>query len=207
MSTPQRYAGGLPGHPSHGDTLADILERVLDKGIVIAGDITINVLDIELLTIKVRLLIASVDKAREMGINWWESDSALSNGGSKNGGLEQRLERLEVAAGIDTRLERERGGRVTDRAMYVYGVARSEEASRAAARRRRRSTRRSRSSSSSRTVWSRLQASSRSSRSRAASGRPSRATSLASSRWRARTKRFSRARSAPTRCCRFASGR
>ena len=51
--------------------LADILERVLDKGIVIAGDIQINLLDIELLTIKIRLLVASVDKAREMGIDWW----------------------------------------------------------------------------------------------------------------------------------------
>jgi hypothetical protein len=101
MSTPQRYEGGSPVQARRGDSLADILERVLDKGIVIAGDITINLLEIELLTIKVRLLIASVDKAREMGINWWETDNALSIGGSKNG-LEQRLERLEVAAGIDT---------------------------------------------------------------------------------------------------------
>ena len=54
--------------------LADILERVLDKGIIIAGDIQINLLDIELLTIKLRLLVASVDRAREMGINWWETD-------------------------------------------------------------------------------------------------------------------------------------
>ncbi|MFF4696250.1 gas vesicle protein [Streptomyces chattanoogensis] len=59
--------------------LADILERVLDKGIVIAGDIQINLLDIELLTIKLRLLIASVDKAKEMGIDWWEHDPALSS--------------------------------------------------------------------------------------------------------------------------------
>src|SRR5436309_10199075 len=81
--------------------LADILERVLDKGIVIAGDITINVLDIELLNIKLRLLIASVDKAREMGINWWESDPALSDGGYRRGELEQRLARLEQAAGVD----------------------------------------------------------------------------------------------------------
>src|ERR1700758_2924876 len=58
--------------------LADILERVLDKGIVIAGDIQVNLLDIELLTIKLRLLVASVDRAREMGINWWESDPQLS---------------------------------------------------------------------------------------------------------------------------------
>ena len=58
--------------------LADVLERVLDKGMVIAGDIRINLLDIELLTIKVRLLVASVDKAKEMGIDWWEHDPALS---------------------------------------------------------------------------------------------------------------------------------
>jgi hypothetical protein len=58
--------------------LADILERVLDKGIVIAGDITISLVDIELLSIKVRLLIASVDKAKELGINWWEADPMLS---------------------------------------------------------------------------------------------------------------------------------
>src|SRR5881409_1623349 len=63
--------------------LADILERVLDKGIVIAGDIQINLLDIELLTIKIRLLIASVDRAKEMGINWWESDPSLSKDANK----------------------------------------------------------------------------------------------------------------------------
>ena len=55
----------------HSEGLADILERVLDKGIVIAGDIKIKLCDIELLTIQVRLLIASVDKAREMGMTWW----------------------------------------------------------------------------------------------------------------------------------------
>lgn len=60
-------------------SLADVLERVLDKGIVIAGDIKINLLDIELLTIKLRLLVASVDKAKEMGIDWWEHDPALSS--------------------------------------------------------------------------------------------------------------------------------
>ncbi|TAK29839.1 MAG: gas vesicle protein [Chloroflexota bacterium] len=59
--------------------LADILERVLDKGIVIAGDITISLAEIELLNIKVRLLVASVDKAQEMGIDWWQSDPALSS--------------------------------------------------------------------------------------------------------------------------------
>ncbi len=59
----------------HTDNLADILERVLDKGLVIAGDITIKLVDVELLTIQVRLLVASVDKAKELGINWWENNS------------------------------------------------------------------------------------------------------------------------------------
>ncbi len=80
--------------------LADVLERVLDKGIVIAGDIQINLLDIELLTIKLRLLVASADKAREMGIDWWENDAFLSRG-KENGALEDRLKRLERAAGLD----------------------------------------------------------------------------------------------------------
>jgi gas vesicle protein GvpA/GvpJ/GvpM family len=58
-------------HATATSNLADILERVLDKGIVIAGDIKVKLVDIELLTIQVRLLIASVDKAREMGMDWW----------------------------------------------------------------------------------------------------------------------------------------
>ena len=110
-SLPIRPSGGLPGRPTDQTNLADILERVLDKGIVIAGDIQINLLDIELLTIKLRLLIASVDRAREMGINWWESDSSLQSLGpgdeSDRGQLEQqnrelreRLERLERQLGV-----------------------------------------------------------------------------------------------------------
>ena len=61
-----------------GSSLADILERVLDKGIVIAGDISVSVGSTELLNIRIRLLISSVDKAKEIGINWWESDPNLS---------------------------------------------------------------------------------------------------------------------------------
>jgi hypothetical protein len=59
--------------------LADLLERILDKGIVIVGDIRVNLLDIELLTIRLRLLVASVDRAKEMGIDWWEHDPSLSS--------------------------------------------------------------------------------------------------------------------------------
>ena len=82
-------------------SLADILERVLDKGIVIAGDIRVSLLDIELLTIRIRLLVASVDKAREMGIDWWAHDPSLSGGGqdlqAENRELRQRLAELEGA--------------------------------------------------------------------------------------------------------------
>src|SRR5918998_3217246 len=96
---PARARSPLPGRPDSSQAnLADILERVLDKGIVIAGDIQINLLDIELLTIKLRLLIASVERAREMGINWWESDPSLqSHGGgdeSDRGQLEQQNREL-----------------------------------------------------------------------------------------------------------------
>jgi hypothetical protein len=65
-------------HSTHSSSLADILEKVLDKGVVIAGDIQIKIADVELLTIKIRLLICSVDKAMEMGINWWQTDTFLS---------------------------------------------------------------------------------------------------------------------------------
>lgn len=96
--------GGPPPATTGPSSLADILERVLDKGIVIAGDIQINLLDIELLTIKLRLLVASVDRAREMGINWWESDPSLSSEArqlqDENRNLHARLERLEKQAGL-----------------------------------------------------------------------------------------------------------
>jgi Gas vesicle protein len=73
---PQSGQAGLSGSGEPAN-LGDILLRVLDQGIVIVGDIQINLLDIELLTIKLRLLVASVDTARDMGINWWESDPTL----------------------------------------------------------------------------------------------------------------------------------
>jgi len=90
-------------HSTQGTNLADILERVLDKGIVIAGDISISIVDIELLSIKVRLVVTSVERAMEMGINWWESDPALSSQAHKleaeNRALQERLERLEASLG------------------------------------------------------------------------------------------------------------
>jgi len=90
---------GLPGR-SEPANLADILERVLDKGIVVAGDIRVNLLDIELLTIRLRLLIASVDRAKEMGIDWWEHDPSLSSGkrdlAEENRRLRQRISEYEI---------------------------------------------------------------------------------------------------------------
>ena len=101
---PQTY-GRADLRPREGGpaNLADILERVLDKGIVIAGDIQINLLEIELLTIKLRLLVCSVDRAHEMGINWWESDPQLSSDAKEledeNRDLRARLERVERMLG------------------------------------------------------------------------------------------------------------
>jgi hypothetical protein len=114
--------------------LADILERVLDKGIVIAGDIQINLLDIELLTIKIRLLVASVDRAREMGINWWENDPQLSGKAdeleSENRELRERLERLERQLGVGDDGEESEGGQSgAERASGGSGSRRSREGS------------------------------------------------------------------------------
>jgi len=93
-------------HAIQTTNLADILERVLDKGIVIAGDITISLADVELLNIKLRLLVASVDKAMEMGINWWESDPYLSSQAGQleeeNRLLRERLDRLETRLEVAT---------------------------------------------------------------------------------------------------------
>lgn len=79
--------------------LADLLERVLDKGIVIAGDITVSLGQVELLSIRLRLIVASIDKAQEIGIDWWRSDPALSSQAKQmekeNEQLKARLDRLE----------------------------------------------------------------------------------------------------------------
>jgi hypothetical protein len=91
-------------HSLQSTNLADILERVLDKGIVIAGDITISLVEIDLLNIKLRLLIASVDKAKELGINWWETDPKLSSRADglqrENQMLRQRLDLLEAKSQV-----------------------------------------------------------------------------------------------------------
>ena len=95
------YPASGPSGPQTSN-LADILERVLDKGIVIAGDIKIDLLDIELLTIRLRLFVASVDIAKKAGIDWWETDPALSSRAARNAlqeenrALRERVEALEA---------------------------------------------------------------------------------------------------------------
>lgn len=85
-----------------GDTLADVLSLVLDKGVVIVGDIQIKLADVDLLTIKIRLLIAGVDKAKELGIDWWEKDPYLSSKArevqavKEKEELEKRVKQLEA---------------------------------------------------------------------------------------------------------------
>ena len=93
--------GSMP-HAVQSSTLADVLERVLDKGVVIVGDIKVKLVDIELLTIQVRLMIASVDKAKELGMDWWAHNPAFTPGadsGSESGmkELNKRIEQLEAA--------------------------------------------------------------------------------------------------------------
>lgn len=100
MSTPSPYGQTFTTGPPSAN-LADVLERVLDKGLVVAGDIRVNLLDIELLTIKVRLLLASADKAQELGMSWWRTDPFFSgeNGdgelADENRVLRERIEQLE----------------------------------------------------------------------------------------------------------------
>jgi hypothetical protein len=98
----EMYSKGIP-NISQSSALADVLERVLDKGIIIAGDIKIKLVDIELLTIQIRLVICSVDKAREMGLDWWINNPAFSSRreaaelpAATLGRIEERLTQLEA---------------------------------------------------------------------------------------------------------------
>ena len=100
QNSPQRMV-----HAVESSSLADVLERILDKGIVIVGDIKISLVDVELLTINIRLLIASVDKAKELGIDWWETNPFLSSKAKGNGeqreelnAIKERIEKLERPA-------------------------------------------------------------------------------------------------------------
>ncbi|WP_236939268.1 gas vesicle protein [Evansella clarkii] len=87
-------------HPANmAGSLVDVLETLLEKGVVIAGDIKVNLAEVELLTIKIRLIVASVDKAKEMGIDWWENDPHYSSKAiqmqEENKQLQDRIKLLE----------------------------------------------------------------------------------------------------------------
>ena len=102
----QRYLRGSALDRRSSSDLAELLEKVLDKGLVVAGDIRLNIVDVELLTIKLRLLVASVDTAKRMGIDWWESDPFLSGRGDGHAELERvQQENRELRDRLD-RLER-----------------------------------------------------------------------------------------------------
>jgi hypothetical protein len=90
-------------HAVESTNLADLLERILDKGIVIAGDIHVKLVEVELLTIQLRLVICSVDKARELGLDWWNRDARLSRDAAEHGSalaaFGERLSRVEQTLG------------------------------------------------------------------------------------------------------------
>jgi len=110
MSQSELYYAPIPRghgeivHATKADTLSDVLERVLDKGVVIAGDIAIRLMDIELLTIHLRLLVASVEKAKEMGIDWWEHNPFLSQKAREREERRHLLEKEEEIKALKERI-------------------------------------------------------------------------------------------------------
>lgn len=109
-------------HSTRGSSLVEILERVLDKGVVISGDIAISLADIELLTIKVRLVIASVERAQEMGIDWWQNDPQLSSLAMENSSEENMVESEKDKE----RLEEDRSQLKKDREQLEARIAELE---------------------------------------------------------------------------------
>ncbi|HTI36119.1 MAG TPA: gas vesicle protein [Vicinamibacterales bacterium] len=103
----------LPGSHSRGTGLVDVLDRVLDKGLVIAGDIKVSLAEVELLTIRIRLLVCSLDKAQEIGLDWWRYDRELSPGVARGASAEHealRAQLQELQSRVDA-LSLPRGGR------------------------------------------------------------------------------------------------
>jgi hypothetical protein len=123
-SAQQPIGSGAPASTN----LADVLERVLDKGLVIAGDIRVNLLDIELLTIKLRLVIASLETAKEVGIDWWEHDPWLSGDRAEleaeNRELRRRITELESAVNGEHELEEAPESAEADREAAAEGERR-----------------------------------------------------------------------------------
>jgi len=106
------------GHPNRGNAgLVDVLDRVLDKGLIVAGDIKVSLAEVELLTIRIRLMICSIDKAEEIGLDWWKYDRHLSPGREQmlqeNLELREQLRLLERRIASLTRTSGRRGRAVT----------------------------------------------------------------------------------------------
>jgi hypothetical protein len=96
-----------PIGPTRSQGLVDVLDRILDKGLVIAGDVRVNLANVELLTIQVRLLVCSIDKAEEIGLTWWKTDPALSGNVAPTHRLEgENRELRERIRALEERLER-----------------------------------------------------------------------------------------------------
>jgi hypothetical protein len=91
--------GDLASRPRGGSSLVDVLDRVLDKGLVIAGDIRVSLAEVELLTIRIRLIVCSIDKAQEIGLDWWRYDHHLAPGKhqvhAENAALKRQIRMLE----------------------------------------------------------------------------------------------------------------
>ena len=109
----------LPAHHHRATGLVDVLDRVLDKGLVIAGDIKVSLAEVELLTIRIRLLVCSLDKAQEIGLDWWRYDRDLSPGAARRQQvdtdalraqireLERQVEALTTSAAVPRRRKRQ----------------------------------------------------------------------------------------------------
>mgnify|MGYP001795284319 CR=1 FL=1 len=96
-----------PAHNTNSTNVADLLERVLDKGVVIAGDIKVSLLDIELLTVQIRLVVCSIDKAKEMGMDWWANSPVFASASESKEQKEER-ERLEARiASLESMLDKQ----------------------------------------------------------------------------------------------------
>lgn len=97
--------------PRRSQGLVDVLDRILDKGLVVAGDVRIRLADVELLTIQIRLLVCSVDKAQEIGLDWWKNSSFLSSHSATGGPPPPELEeKLDLLAARIRDLEEETRG-------------------------------------------------------------------------------------------------
>lgn len=94
----------VPVTPTRAQGLVDVLDRVLDKGLVIAGDIKVNLANVELLTVQIRLLVCSIDKAEQIGLNWWKFDAALSGPHDKSQLMDENRELRERLRSLEERL-------------------------------------------------------------------------------------------------------